>query len=456
MKISAVVPLLNDDKDIVSFVEKLKEKLGQHSQDFEIILSTNLSFEFVEKLRQRMDDVTIVALKESDDNQQIVMAGIDKVQGDCAIIITPDYDVNIVDSLINDWQNGKKIVCLRRKHGKVGTFFAKLRLKFYNMFLFLFGDIFSIGILKDAQLLDRELVEKMKGEQDMAHRFRTMYAPLDYNSSVHDIEHSVEKFESKGLPKLDFWLGFAGSIITMLAFISCVILAISLEAPIWAWMLFFIFWVLFEFIFISLLVNATARVKIGILHNVDENGCIYNLVQEYFPVEKVVKTEKSTTRKKRILNDEEAPVEKQVAKKKTTKADVERKSTAKSKTTTEKNIEKKSVATKSGETKKQTKPATKTSNAKLQSKQPKQTKNETIVDDIEKLPVKKATTKKSTTKKLKNENKEVSKTTSETKPKKTSVRTSSTNTKTTSKTTASKEKESKAKTTAKKTTKSNS
>ena len=68
MKISAVVPLLKEDKDIVAFVDKLKSKLSQHSSEFEIILSTNLSFEFVEKLRQRIDDSFIVVIIVIHDN----------------------------------------------------------------------------------------------------------------------------------------------------------------------------------------------------------------------------------------------------------------------------------------------------------------------------------------------------------------------------------------------------
>lgn len=380
MKISAVVPLLKEDKDIVAFVDKLKSKLSQHSSEFEIILSTNLSFEFVEKLRQRIDDSFIVAVKDTNDIQQVVMAGVDKVSGDCAIIITPSYDLNIIDFLIEDWKNGKKIVCLRRKHSKFGTFFTKLRLKIYNIFLFLFGDIFSIGILKDAQLLDKELVDKMKEEQDMAHRFRTMYAPLDFNSSVHDIPHPVGKFESKGLPSLDFWLGTIGAVVTMLAFISCIILAISLEAPIWAWMLFFMFWLIFEFIFLSLLVNATARVKIGILHNVDANGCIYNLVQEYSPLEKRIKKVAKTQTKKKTSSDENVG---KVEKKKTT-------------------------------TSKSSKSSEKTNKSTLISKESIKAKE---VNVQEKLTIKKATSKQSATKSVDNKQKDAAKNEDESKPK---------------------------------------
>ena len=282
MRLSVVIPVFSVEKDIISFVEAVEKKVREHTKDYNIIVSTNQEFEYVEKWHERLPkSVDLVAVKLTDDYQQVVMAGVDKADGDATIIITNEYDISLIDTMIEDWKNGRKVVCLRRKHTKFGKIITKIRLKIYNLFLFLFGDIFSIGILKDCQLLDKEIVDKMKGEQDMAHRLRTMYAPLDYNTSVHDISHPIEKFETKGTPQFDFWVGAVGSVIILLAFITCIILGIALSAPIWLWTLFIIFWFIFEFLFLALLVNATAKVKIGILHNVDEFGKIYNLVQEY-------------------------------------------------------------------------------------------------------------------------------------------------------------------------------
>ena len=301
MRLSVVVPVFNQEKDVVAFVESVENKLKTYTKNYDIIITTNQEFDYVESLHNKLPkNVHLVAVKLTDDYQQVVMAGVDRAEGDATIIMTPEYDVDLMDDMIHDWKNGRQIVCLRRKHSKFGHFITKIRLRIYNLFLFLFGDIFSIGILKDAQLLDKEIVDKMKAEQDMAHRFRTMYAPLDYNTSVHDIEHPIEKFETKGTPQIDFWLGAIGAFITFIAFITCIALGISLAAPIWVWTLFVVFFIIFEFLFVALLVNATARVKIGILHNVDGDGKIYNLAQEYFPevkhrVNKTVQHKESAT-----------------------------------------------------------------------------------------------------------------------------------------------------------------
>ena len=306
MRISVVVPVFNQEKDVIAFIESIEAKLKSYTERYDIIVTTNQDFDYVEKLHQRLPEyVDLVALKLTDDYQQVVMAGVDRAEGDATIIMTPEYEVDLIDTMIEDWKNGKQIVCLRRKHSKFGKFITRMRLRIYNLFLFLFGDIFSIGILKDAQLLDKEIVDKMRGEQDMAHRFRTMYAPLDYNTSVHDIDHPIEKFETKGTPQFDFWLGAIGALITLIAFITCIILSIALTAPIWVWTLFVIFWLIFEFLFIALLVNATARVKIGILHNVDANGKIYNVVQEYYASNSTKKDEEThikTAKLKKKMN----------------------------------------------------------------------------------------------------------------------------------------------------------
>ncbi len=282
MKLSVVVPLFNHAENIYSFIDEVDARAQTLSDVHEIIVTTNQDFEFVEKLHDRLKGKAhIIAVRESDDYQQVVMAGVDRASGDATIIMTPEYAPELMDDMVNEWRAGKEVVCLRRKHGKFGQFITKMRLKIYNLFLFMFGDIFSIGILKDAQLLDKKIVDKMKAEQDLAHRIRTMYAPLDCNTAVFNIDHSIEKFETKGTPKFDFWLGATGAVVTLLAMITAFALAGALHAPIWFWTIVIIFGLIFEFVFIALLVNATARVKIGILHNVDEQGRIYNAVQEY-------------------------------------------------------------------------------------------------------------------------------------------------------------------------------
>lgn len=283
MKLSIVVPVFTQGDDICTFVDSVDERARKIAEEHEIIVTTNQCFEFVEKLHARISKKAhIIAVRETDDYQQVVMAGVDRSEGDATIIMTPDYSPELMDDMVRDWRAGKDVVCLRRKHGKVGQFFTKLRLKIYNFFLFMFGDIFSIGILKDAQLLDKKIVDKMKAEQDLAHRLRTMYAPLDCNTAVYDIKHPIERFETKGTPKFDFWLGASGAIVTLLALVTAFALAGAMAAPIWFWTIAVIFGLMFEFVFIALLVNATARVKIGILHNVDERGRIYNAAQEFF------------------------------------------------------------------------------------------------------------------------------------------------------------------------------
>lgn len=283
MKLSIVVPVFTQGDDICAFVDSVDERARKIAEEHEIIVTTNQCFEFVEKLHARISKKAhIIAVRETDDYQQVVMAGVDRSEGDATIIMTPDYSPELMDDMVRNWRAGKDVVCLRRKHGKVGQFFTKLRLKIYNFFLFMFGDIFSIGILKDAQLLDKKIVDKMKAEQDLAHRLRTMYAPLDCDTAVYDIEHPIERFETKGTPKFDFWLGASGAIVTLLALVTAFALAGAMAAPIWFWTIAVIFGLMFEFVFIALLVNATARVKIGILHNVDERGRIYNAAQEYF------------------------------------------------------------------------------------------------------------------------------------------------------------------------------
>ncbi len=336
MKLSFVIPIFSQECDILSFVNSVQEKIENYTKDYNIVISTNQDFEYVQTLHNTLPkNISISAVKLTDDYQQVVMAGVDKADGDATIIMTPEYDVELIDTMIKDWLDGKKVVCVRRKHSKIGRFFTKMRLTIYNLFLLLFGEIFSVGILKDAQLLDKEIVKKMQKEQDMAHRVRTMFAPLDYNTSVHDISHPMERLESKGTTQVDFWLGAVGASAMLIAFVISIILGVAFNAPIWLWSLIIIVWLVFEFLFIALLVNAIARVKIGILHNVDKDGKIYNLVQEYHP-----KIKKEDT-KEIIESDDNVVVKKTRKSKKAEEVSLDsevKKTTTKKTSTTKKTV----------------------------------------------------------------------------------------------------------------------
>ena len=129
MRLSVVVPVFNQEDDVVAFVQSIENKIKSYTSDYNIIVSTNQDFDYVEQLHQNLGNINLVAVKVTDDYQQVVMAGVDRADGDATIIMTPDYDVDLIDTMLEDWANGKQIVCLRRKHGKFGRFITKLRLR---------------------------------------------------------------------------------------------------------------------------------------------------------------------------------------------------------------------------------------------------------------------------------------------------------------------------------------
>ena len=116
MKLSVVVPVYNEEKNILPLVARLREVLAELKSDYEIIFSLDPSTDNTEKiiLDLRAADPKIKLLKMSRRFGQpaCTMAGVYFCSGDACVVIDADLQdpPELIKEMVNKWQEGYEVV----------------------------------------------------------------------------------------------------------------------------------------------------------------------------------------------------------------------------------------------------------------------------------------------------------------------------------------------------------
>ena len=92
--ISVVLPIYNEEKGLISFIDDLYTQLKDIKQNFEIILvndgSTDQSLELIQSLCSNHSELKFIGLSRNFGHQIAVSAGIDYASGDQVILMDAD------------------------------------------------------------------------------------------------------------------------------------------------------------------------------------------------------------------------------------------------------------------------------------------------------------------------------------------------------------------------------
>jgi polyisoprenyl-phosphate glycosyltransferase len=166
-KLSVVVPVYNEAEGIAEFNKRLVLVLEKAKYNYEVIYVNDGSKDDsplqIATFSKENKNIKLVNFSKNFGHQLAVSAGLDYVKGDAVVIIDADLQdpPEVINQLIEKWQEGYQIVNARRKTRK-DTFLKILTAKlFYRLLnLLLEGDIpENVG---DFRLLDRTPVEVLK------------------------------------------------------------------------------------------------------------------------------------------------------------------------------------------------------------------------------------------------------------------------------------------------------
>lgn len=122
IKLSIVIPVYYNEKNIPSLYEKLRTTIIENkSFNYELIFvddgSGDNSYAELKKLNEKDKNIKIVKLSRNFGSHTAILAGLNHITGDCATVISADLQdpPEIILQMLEKWRNGNKVVLAVRQ-----------------------------------------------------------------------------------------------------------------------------------------------------------------------------------------------------------------------------------------------------------------------------------------------------------------------------------------------------
>jgi dolichol-phosphate mannosyltransferase len=171
-KISVVIPVYNEEGNILPMVERLDAVLGRIPYEHEIVFvddgSSDRTWEAITGISGSDPAVTAYRFSRNFGHQNALLAGLEKATGD--VIVTMDGDLQhppeLIPELISRWEEGYKIVHTRRQDPPSTGLLKRITSRnFYRAFSLLAGFKMPEGS-SDFRLVDRQALRSLFQFQD--------------------------------------------------------------------------------------------------------------------------------------------------------------------------------------------------------------------------------------------------------------------------------------------------
>ncbi len=165
--LSVVIPIFNEEDNIIEVYTALSKVLSSISYTVEIIFvddgSRDQTWNKITQLHQTDSLVKGIRFSKNYGHQYALHAGLNYAIGD--IVVSMDGDLQhppeVIPQLIDEWEKGNMVVNTIRKNEKDISFFKKWTSKvFYRLFSLLSGVHLESG-MADFRLLDKRVVEDL-------------------------------------------------------------------------------------------------------------------------------------------------------------------------------------------------------------------------------------------------------------------------------------------------------
>lgn len=163
-KLSVIVPIMNEQGNIVSLYNRLESVLS-NIINFEIIFvddgSTDQTLGEIKKIGLINSNVKYLSFSRNFGHQNALRAGLDFANGDCIVSLDGDlqHPPELIPEMLKAWQDGNDIIYTIREDSKDSSFFKrKTSSLFYNLINYL-SDVSIDEGSADYRLIDRKVLE---------------------------------------------------------------------------------------------------------------------------------------------------------------------------------------------------------------------------------------------------------------------------------------------------------
>ncbi|MCD4725093.1 MAG: glycosyltransferase family 2 protein [Bacteroidales bacterium] len=194
--ISIVVPIMNEEGNISSLIERISMVICNEKK-YEIIFvddgSTDKTLEVIKQFHRSDPRIKYLSFSRNFGHQNALRAGLDFAKGDCIISMDGDlqHPPELIPQMIKKWQEGYDIVYTLRKNNEEISYFKR---KTSVLFYYLMNRLSHVEIEQgsaDFRLIDRRVVDVIRSFQENPIFYRGMIRWLGFRQYA--LEYIPEK-----------------------------------------------------------------------------------------------------------------------------------------------------------------------------------------------------------------------------------------------------------------------
>ncbi len=171
-KISILIPIYNEEGNIVTITNALYKVLMPLPYNYEIIFvddgSEDNSLNEIKELTQQQSNIFFISFSKNFGHQNAIKAGFDMVTGECVISMDGDmqHPPTLIPLLLKKWEEGYDIVyTIRKDHMEMPMLKRRTSEMFYNVMNKL-SDIELESGTADFRLMDKSVISVAKNFQE--------------------------------------------------------------------------------------------------------------------------------------------------------------------------------------------------------------------------------------------------------------------------------------------------
>ncbi len=197
-KISIMIPCYNEEENVRAISDAVMRELAQNlpSYDYEILFidndSSDRTREYLREICAVHPKVRAIFNAKNFGQFNSPYYGICQTSGDCTVCLCCDFQdpVEMIPRLVQEWENGAKIVCAIKTSSRENKIMRFLRTCYYKM-IKKFSDVEQIEHFTGFGLYDKSFVDVLRRLNDPTPFLRGIVAELGYKRV--DIEYEQQR-----------------------------------------------------------------------------------------------------------------------------------------------------------------------------------------------------------------------------------------------------------------------
>ena len=241
-KISILVPCYNEEAVVRDFYKRTSEVIAKiNGYEFEFVFvndgSRDGTLSILQELRQQDSRVSYVDLARNFGKEIAMIAGIDYLTGDAAIIMDADLQdpPELIPEMISWWEKGYADVSARRHSRDGETFFKKWSSHMFYRILQKLSNIPVQPDVGDFRLLDKQCLNALRMMRESQRYTKGMFSWIGFNKKEILFDREAR---AAGETKWNYWkltnlaiegiTSFTIAPLRMASFVGCVLALLAI------------------------------------------------------------------------------------------------------------------------------------------------------------------------------------------------------------------------------------